>query len=259
MITVRSLATRLRALLLPDAASRQALLAQVKVADLARSNKSASHKFAEIYRQHLWAKAGADSGGTESLSGLGSSLRSTEIFRRELQTLIDEHRPKVFFDAPCGDFNWMKTIAFPADCAYIGGDIVPSVVLIDQQKYGRGEEGAAGSRVFKDFDLTRDTFPGADYWLCKDCLQHLSLADVRAVLANFASSEVKVALISNHKGVVENTDIHTGDFRYLDLTLPPFNLPTPSRVMSDAPADGEPRFVAVWTREEVTAALARLG
>lgn len=256
MFNRRTLNTRLRALLSRDAASRKALWAQLKVVDLARSNKSASHKFAEIYRQELWAKAGVVGGGTESLSGLGSSLRSTEIFRQELQMLIDQHRPRVFFDAPCGDFNWMRTIVFPASCTYIGGDIVPSVILDNQQKYGCGPNGASGSRVFINFDLTSDTFPRADYWLCKDCLQHLSLADVRAVLANFASSNVSIALISNHDGVVQNIDIDTGDFRHLDLTLPPFNLPKPRTVMRDTPSDDEPRFVAVWTREEVAQALA---
>lgn len=230
-------------------------MAQAMVLDLARSNISAAEKFSEIYRQELWLKGGLSTGESESLSGHGSSLRSTELIREDLKALIDRERPEAFFDAPCGDFNWMRAVPFPEGCTYIGGDIVPSVIARNQDSYGVGDIATPGSRVFMVFDITRNPFPEANYWLCKDCLQHLSLEDVRAALTNFANSKVKMALISNHYGVRNNRDIATGDFRHLDLTLAPFNLPEPCFTLRDHPVDGEPRVVAAWTREQVAKAL----
>ena len=237
------------------AVRRQAREAQATVATIAQSRLSAADKFSEIYRQKLWVKAGLESGESESLSGHGSSLQSTQAIRDELQRLLDERHPKVFFDAPCGDFNWIRTLRFPEDCIYIGGDIVASVIAGNRQSYARGTADLPGSRVFEVFDLTKDEFPDADFWFCKDCLQHLSFHDVRSTLANFASSNVAVALISNHHGIDANVDIETGDFRYLDLTLPPFNLSEPQRTLKDYPVDGEPRLIAMWTREEIARAL----
>jgi hypothetical protein len=148
----------------------------------------------------------------------------------------------------------MKDVKLPANCDYIGGDIVPELVARLQQKYARSPRtrpGDAPSRRFIDFDLIVDNFPSADIWLCKDCFQHLSNSDIRLVLNNFRRSQVKIALISNHTDVSSNTDIETGQFRHVDLTRAPFNLPPPRQILPDEPVGGEPRFIGVWHREDL--------
>ena len=168
-----------------------------------------------------------------------------------LQQFLSDKPAIKFFDAPCGDFNWMRTFNFAADCAYIGGEIVPELVASLQQRYGRAA-GETASRQFIRFDLTSDDFPEADIWLCKDCMQHLSNEDINRVIANFRRSKIKIAMISNHSGVRINENIRTGQFRHVDLTLPPFNLPKPRQILLDSPSDSEPRFVGVWYREDLT-------
>ena len=58
---------------------------------------------------------------------------------------------------------------------YTGGDIVPSIVEENRRLHARE------SRRFVKLDLTRDVLPDADVLLCRDCLVHLSYANIRAV------------------------------------------------------------------------------
>jgi len=206
---------------------------------------SAQDKFEAIYRERVWANASPTLFSASSLSGHGSTEYSTRVFRAELTEFIRKERLSSLFDAPCGDFHWMSKVAFPEGFKYIGGDIVASV--IERLKLER----QSPAQLFVHFDLTRDAFPQTDAWLCKDCLQHLSYADVFKVLKNFAQANVAWALVSNHTGVDVNTDIETGGFRYLDLTKPPFNLPPPRLILRDQSVDREPRGVFVWRREDI--------
>lgn len=220
---------------------------------IAGSNIPTAEKFALIYRKRLWFKVFPHLNPDKTPSGQGSTQQSTRILRANLEYFLQEIDVKTFFDAPCGDFNWMKNVRLPADCRYVGGDIVPELAAQLQQTYGStdGRVGEVPSRRFIAFDLTSDSFPLADVWLCKDCLQHLSNDDIQLVLDNFRRSQVKVALISNHVGVNSNAEIATGQFRPVDLTRAPFNLPAPRQKLADAPIDDEQRYVGVWHRTDL--------
>jgi hypothetical protein len=104
---------------------------------------------------------------------------------------------------------------------------------------------------FIEFDLTKDAFLPCDVWLCRACLFHLSFEDIVKVLKNFAKSTGRLALISNHHGVLKNADITTGDYRPLDLTLPPISLPPPRRLLTDKPHGENEITVGIWQREEI--------
>jgi hypothetical protein len=212
---------------------------------IAARNIPNSRKFTLIYKKQLWLKAVPHLNPDKSLSGHGSTLASTRVLRGELEHFLREHNTQKFFDAPCGDFNWMKHVKLPDDCDYLGGDIVPRLIA-NLQKDCKGPR-----RQFINFDLIVDVFPSADVWLCRDCLQHLSHSDIILVLNNFRRSEVKHALILNYVGVKQNIDINTGGFRFVDLTLPPFDLPPPRQKLSDVCADGVPRYIGVWRREDM--------
>jgi hypothetical protein len=231
--------------------------AYLEIDRLAASNISISEKFSTIYQKRLWLRAMPHLNPEKTLSGHGSTQLSTKVFRSQLETFLHETRTHVFLDAPCGDFNWMKNVKLPDYCAYIGGDIVADLIADLQQNYSASarvpnEDNPSYSlRQFIRFDLTKDSFPLADVWLCKDCLQHLSNGHIILVLNNFRRSRVKFALLSNHIGVKSNVDIETGSFRHVDLTLPPFNLPPPLQRLRDSPNYGEPRYVGVWRREDL--------
>jgi hypothetical protein len=221
------------------------LRAQARAVAIAQSPLSRREKFEAIYREGVWANAAPTFFISRSGSGHGSTEPSTRALRAELTGFIRDEGVSSLFDAPCGDYHWMRWMQFGDGFRYVGGDIVTSVVQDLDSKF------ASPARRFISVDLTRDTFPECDAWLCKDCLQHLSFDDVSAVLRNFANSSIKWALISNHTDVNSNYDIQTGDFRHLDLTKPPFNLPPPRRVLQDIPVDNEPRGIYVWLREDI--------
>jgi hypothetical protein len=104
---------------------------------------------------------------------------------------------------------------------YIGGDIVPSIVEANRRQH------AKESRRFIQLDLTRDALPDADVLLCRDCLVHLSYANIHAVFANIARSNIRYLLMTSFPGRRDNYDVADGDWRALDFAAPPFSLPAP--------------------------------
>ena len=246
MLAMASAAARSLGGRLVDFESRRA---RAEIETIAASDRPSSEKFTQIYKEKLWLRVNPAINGDKSLSGQGSTLESTAIFRQELERFLFEIDARRLLDIPCGDFNWMKFVKFPAGLEYIGGDIVPPLVARLNKTYGRLDK--ASPRIFRVFDLTKEPFDAADVWLCKDCVQHLSVRDIMSALRNFCMSSVKHALITNHTDVAENLDIPTAGFRHVDLTLPPFNLPEPLTKLSDVPVDREPRYVGVWKREDL--------
>lgn len=155
-------------------------------------------------------------------------------------------------DAPCGDFNWMKEVQFEEGFTYIGGDIVPEMVADNANKY------PSATRSFRQFDVVADEFPDVDMWFCRDLLFHLPHALVLKALRNFASSQVRFAMITSHinDGSIRNKDIASpGMFRLLDLRSKPYNFPPPIIEIKDYVDHFPPRNLCLWTREQVATAL----
>jgi SAM-dependent methyltransferase len=197
-------------------------------------------RFDRIYRRKIWSRIAKR---RDSASGEGSSLDATSAFRDDLQSFLRGRRPGVFLDAPCGDLNFMSRVQFPPGWAYVGADIAPTLISDMRKRFP--------ALTFREFDMTSDPFPASDVWLCRACLFHFSFADIRATLENFARSPGGLAIITSDKGIVTNTDIPTGDYRRLDLTLPPFNLPAPTIALRDLPG----QIAGVWSREQIAAML----
>lgn len=170
-------------------------------------------RFEWIYSTNLWSDP-------ESRSGVGSGLDSTRVLRAELPNALRRLGTRVLLDVPCGDFTWMERVDLDG-IKYIGGDIVPSIIGINQRLHG------SESRRFALLDLTRDELPDADVLLCRDCLVHLSYANIRAVLANIARSNIRYLLMTTFPGRGGNRDVQDGDWRTLDFQAPPFSFSEP--------------------------------
>ena len=170
-------------------------------------------RFEKIFATNLWADP-------DTRSGVGSRLDSTRVLRRKLPDALRQLGTRVLLDAPCGDFAWMQHVDLTG-IDYIGGDIVPAIVAADQRKFG------SDTRRFVTLDLTRDSLPDADVLLCRDCLVHLSYANIREVLMNVAHSTIRYILMTSFPGRGDNRDVVDGDWRTLDFQAPPFSLPQP--------------------------------
>ncbi|WP_295389133.1 class I SAM-dependent methyltransferase [uncultured Thiodictyon sp.] len=206
--------------------------------------------FTEIFTRNHWSN-------DESVSGDGSTLAYTENIRTELPILLGKLSVKKIFDAPCGDFRWMRCVL--DNCkgiSYIGGDIVKPLIEGHNSKFRNI------STEFIHIDLINGRFPPADLMICRDCLFHFSFRDTRSVLQNFLESEIPFLLTTTHLkngAMVRNHDIKTGEFRRIDLFAEPYFFPenTVCRINDGRGPDYE-RAMCLWTREQIATVLDNL-
>ena len=188
---------------------------------------SAQQVFAGIYHRNSW-------GNQESVSGAGSDLGQTRVIRQALASLTTELQIRTLLDAACGDFNWMQRV--PMDLAeYTGVDIVPELIEANTRKYGNR------TTRFTVLDICTAALPAVDLILCRDCLVHLPFHDAVAALTNFVRSSSKYLLATTYPGLVRKNRqvLITGNWRPLDLQLPPFSLPAPLRVINEQSTEAD--------------------
>lgn len=206
--------------------------------------------FTEIFSHNHWSNE-------ESVSGDGSTLAYTENLRAELPALLTRLSVKTVFDAPCGDFGWMRCVLQDTKgLTYIGGDIVEPLIKSNNSRFGN-----TGTQ-FICIDLIKGSFPKADLMICRDCLFHLSFRDTLSVLKNFVESAIPYLLTTTHLDNgdgTRNRDIRTGGFRRIYLFAEPFSFPesTVCRI-NDGVGPHYEREMCLWTREQIAAGLENL-
>jgi hypothetical protein len=97
-------------------------------------------------------------------------------------------------------------------------------------------------------NLCADPLPEADLIFTRDCLVHLSFADIAKAVANVKASGATWWLTTTFPGCTQNRDIFTGDWRKVNLQLPPFNFPPPERLISEqcTQPHGEDKSLGLW-------------
>lgn len=184
----------------------------------------------------------------ESVSGPGSSLAQTAEIRRRLPILFADLDINSMLDAPCGDFNWLRHVDLRLE-RYVGADIVPSIVEQNRAKYENP------ARRFLTLDITNDFLPQCDLIFSRDCLVHLSFAEIFAALRNFCQSGAKYLLTTHFPNTQTNADIQTGDWRTLNFTLPPFNFPAPHRLINERCTENNGKYadksLGLWRIAEI--------
>jgi hypothetical protein len=198
--------------------------------------------FETIYGENRWLSK-------ESRSGHGSTLMQTTFLRRALPGLIEDLGARTLLDAPCGDFNWMRHVTLSDEVNYIGGDIVRPMIDNLNARF------SSPRHRFRILDIITDSLPDADVWLCRDVLFHLPEDDVLRVLENFVRSNIGFLLTTTYTFASENRDVRGGGFRFINLTRPPFDLPTPRMTIDDYVFPEPPRKLGLWARDEIAAAL----
>jgi methyltransferase family protein len=201
--------------------------------------------FTHIYKTNHWKSE-------ESHSGPGSTRAATRVLRALLPGIIDALGIRTYLDAGCGDFNWMKEVDLGVDF-YVGADIVDELIENNNLRYG------TDNRCFLSLDITSDYLPHVDAIMCRDCLAHLSFADINRALRNFKRSGITYLIVSNYPYTVTNTDIRTGDFRVLNLQAAPFNFPQPLMVFQELSAEYSMKKarkqLSVWRLEDIKLAV----
>ncbi len=186
--------------------------------------------FTNLWRSNGW-------GDPETRSGSGSTLAATETLRAHLTQLCQFLGIRRLADLGCGDLNWMSRISESFEL-YLGLDVVPELIAANEQAYGARRGHFFGAR-----DGSLDLLPKVDAILCRDVMTHLSNDQVLAVLAKVRESGAKY-LLATTQATEENRDIAVGDWRVVDLTKAPFDLPRPF-LQIDERLDGS-KMLGVW-------------
>jgi len=186
--------------------------------------------FSLIWRQNSW-------GAEETRSGTGSTLAATSGLRPQLTELLRFLGVRRITDAGCGDLNWMAEVSVDLDF-YLGVDVVPDLITDLQQRFA-----GRANHFFAVRDIALDDLPRADLILCRDVMTHLPAAEINAALARFKASG-SAYLIATHFAGQENRDIGIGEWRPVDLTAKPFELPPP--YISILEQSGAGKALGVW-------------
>lgn len=186
---------------------------------MVRARLPAEKIFTTYYRQNKWR-------GRESVSGIGSDPEHTRVVVERLPGLLRDYAVTSVLDIPCGDFAWMQRVPLEG-IDYLGADIVEPLIKSNRDLY------ASAKIRFERLDLISDALPQADLVICRDCLVHLSYADALSALRNILASGSRLLLTTTFTDRNSNQDINTGGWRPLNLECPPFNLPTPLKVIDE--------------------------
>ena len=196
--------------------------------------------FQQIHSKQLWGRG-------ESVSGGGSSLVQTARLIRTLPNLFSEFEVRTILDIPCGDWNWMKEVDL-SGVDYLGADVVDEIVE-NNRRYER-----TGIR-FARMNLLDDPLPRVDLILTRDCLVHLTYAEISAAFRNMVSSGSRLLLTTTFPGRSPNRDVPTGRWRPLNLETAPFHLPPPTRYVFEWCTQGQGRYadksLGLWSIESL--------
>lgn len=196
--------------------------------------------FSEYFKTNYW-------GGDESVSGPGSDRTQTKLIRSQVSELIKEFHISSVLDIPCGDFNWMKDVDLSA-VQYLGGDIVPELIE-------RNRRFASENRRFAVMDLINDDLPKVDLVIVRDCFIHFSNAHIYASLKRIAESNSTYLLTTTFPAREKNGDILTGQWRAVNLQLPPFGFPKPIRLINEGCTEEDGKYadksIGLWRISDI--------
>ena len=177
-------------------------------------------RFQRIYDTNLW-------GAEASVSGLGSEFDATATLRAELPALLRRLGVTSLLDAPCGDAGWIRRADLGVQI--IGADIVPELIEGLRERAARGEiEGD-----YRLADITQDALPRCDAVLCRDCLVHLSFANIERALQNFRKSGAAWLMTTTFPEWQQNVDCEDGDWRALNFERAPFSWGPPVYLINE--------------------------
>lgn len=174
----------------------------------------------QVYAKKLWG-----SGKTDFYSGAGS--HDTETVQAYLKAVIGFFKSlktaPVVCDLGCGDFNVGKELV-PYTQAYTAVDIVPELIAYNTKTI------KSKQLSFATLDLAKDPLPEGDCALLRQVLQHLSNAEIQAIVNKLYA--YRYVILTEHlpdQEFTPNIDIISGQGIRLKkhsgvaLQAPPFN------------------------------------
>jgi len=196
-----------------------------------------AQRFRRIHDTHLW-------GAPVSSSGLGSEIEATAVLRAELPRLLARLGVRSLLDAPCGDGGWISRADLGVRVT--GVDIVAALIDRLQALVAAGD--IRGE--YHLADITNDALPSCDAILCRDCLVHLSFANIERAVANFSASGATWLIATTFPDWQANADCEDGDWRALNFERGSFHWGAPAELLNEncleAGGGWRDKSLAVW-------------
>jgi hypothetical protein len=191
-----------------------------------RRSSSNTEVFSRVYAENHWGSEHDNDADAAFFSGAGS--RDEALVGPYVNAVVGfldalPQRPDAV-DLGCGDFHVGAQIR-PHCRGYVAGDVVPDLIAHNRERH------AAADVDFRFIDIVKDALPEGDVVFIRQVLQHLSNADVAAVVDKLG--QFTYAIITEHWPAGEftpNLDIHSGpSIRFarhsgVVLEAPPFSL-----------------------------------
>jgi len=211
------------------------LYRRVKVARRRRRQRGQTVKevFTQIYADNVW-------GGrpNEYVSGQGSNQLHAAQYAEMARRFISHKGLTTVVDLGCGDFVVGRRLQMEG-VNYVGVDIVDELIAHNQREFGGPQT------RFLCLDIIADELPPGELCLIRQVLQHLSNAQILAILQKVTA--YPYVLITEHypapraKTIPNKDKPAGGDIRTLDhsavyLDQPPFNL-TPVALLLEVEVD----------------------
>ena len=174
----------------------------------------------QVYEHNLWG-----GGDISFYSGVGShDVATIQPYIEEVMAFFKSlESPPVVCDLGCGDFNVGKELV-PYTQAYKAVDIVPELIKYNTKTF------KSEHLSFATLDLAKDPLPQGDIALLRQVLQHLSNAEIQAIVNKLYA--YRYVILTEHlpdQEFTPNIDIISGQGIRLKkhsgvaLQAPPFN------------------------------------
>jgi SAM-dependent methyltransferase len=165
-----SLGDRLKNLA-PHAARRFSRRAKAILRDWQNRGLSAQDVFTKVYAEKMWGD------GSETFySGPGSNEEAAAPYADFVTRFIAEHQIRSVVDLGCGDFRVGRMIT-SSGVSFTGVDVVQPLIDENSRRF------ASETIRFQCLDIVRDALPDGDLCLIREVFQHISNAQISAVLA----------------------------------------------------------------------------
>jgi hypothetical protein len=178
--------------------------------------------FTNIYETKYW-------GDSEFYSGPGSEVfYLKDNYVPFLKQFILDNSIKSIVDLGCGNFKCGPLVYDDLDISYTGYDTYKKMIEHNSNKYSLSKYTFA----HLDFYNNKEQIISGDLCILKDVLQHWSLDTIYIFLDYLVESKkFKYILLCNCSGQsVDNTNIQTGDFRFLSSDYLPLKKYNPKKV-----------------------------
>ncbi len=183
--------------------------------------------FTNIYENSTWGKNNYKN--YNGSSGAGSRLDiNKDTYIPFLKNFIIDNNIKTIVDLGSGDFICGPAIYDDLDIEYTGYDAYKKIQKYNSKKYNSKKY----NFIHLDFCNNKEDIINSDLCILKDVLQHWSLDNIYKFLDYLISSKkYKYILIINCSDQTkDNTDINTGDFRFLSCDFFPLKKYNPIKL-----------------------------